>query len=84
MPVLIFIDTADGHVKKASLEAMSYGTEIAAQLGTSAEGVVLGEVTEDLAALGKYGVKKIHQVSNASLKHLDAQVYTKVIAQVAE
>ena len=84
MSVLIFIDTAEGHVKKASLEVMSYGAKVAEQLGTTAEGVVLGSVTEDLSALGKYGVKKIHQVNNDALNHFDAQVYTKVIAQVAE
>lgn len=83
MAVLIFIDTADGHVKKASIEALSYGAKVAEQLGTVAEGVVLGHVTDDLAALGKYGVKKIHQVAADALDHLDAQVYTKVIAQVA-
>jgi electron transfer flavoprotein alpha subunit len=84
MSVLIFIDTADGHVKKASLEAISYGAKIAEQFGVTAEGVVLGAVTEDLAALGKYGVKKIHQVNNEALNHFDAQVSTKVIAQVAQ
>ena len=84
MPVLIFIDTADGHVKKASLEAMTYGAKVAEQLGTSAEGVVLGAAKDDLAALGKYGVKKIHHVTNDTLNHLDAQVYANVIAQVAQ
>jgi electron transfer flavoprotein alpha subunit len=84
MPVLIFIDVAEGHVKKASLEVLTYGAKIAEQLGTTAEGVVLGSVTEDLTALGKYGVKKIHQVNNNVLDHLDAQVYTSVIAQVAQ
>ena len=84
MSVLVFIDTADGHVKKASLEVLSYGAKVAEQLGTSVEGIVLGSVTEDLPALGKYGVKKIHHVANDLLNHLDAQVYTKVIAQVAE
>ena len=84
MSVLIFIDAAEGQVKKSSLEAMTYGAKIAEQLNVAAEGVVLGNVTEDLAALGKYGVKKIHQVSNDALKHLDAQVYANVIAQVAE
>ncbi|MGQ0739605.1 MAG: electron transfer flavoprotein subunit alpha/FixB family protein [Bacteroidota bacterium] len=84
MSVLIFIDTADGRVKKASLEAMTYGAKVAEQLGVTAEGVVLGTVTDDLASLGKYGVKKIHHVAGESLNHLDAQVYTKVIAQVAE
>lgn len=84
MPVLVFIDATEGHVKKASLEALTYGAKIAEQLNTPAEGVVLGTVSDDLAALGKYGVKKIHHVNNDSLNHLDAQVYTNVIAQVAE
>ncbi|WP_276483627.1 electron transfer flavoprotein subunit alpha/FixB family protein [Paraflavitalea pollutisoli] len=81
MSVLIYIDQAEGHVKKASLEALTYGAKLAAQLGTTAEAVVLGTVTEDLAALGKYGVKKIHHVSNDTLNHFDAQVFTGVIAQ---
>lgn len=85
MSVLIFIDTAeDGHVKKASMEAMSYGAKVAEQLGTTAEGVVLGKVTADLASLGKYGLKKVHHVNNDILNHFDAQVDTKVIAQVAQ
>jgi electron transfer flavoprotein alpha subunit len=83
MSVLIFIDIAEGHVKKASLEALTYGAKVAEQLGTTAEGVVVGSSKEDLAALGKYGVKKIHHVTNPSLDHLDAQVYTKAIAEVA-
>ena len=84
MSVLVFIDTAEGQVKKASLEAMTYGAKLAEQLGTSAEGIVLGEVKDDLSALGKYGVKKIHHVADATLSNMDAQVYTKAIAQVAE
>jgi len=84
MSVLIFIDSSEGHVKKASLEAMTYGSAIAKQLNTSAEGVVLGSMTDDLAALGKYGVKKIHHVNNDALSHCDSQVDANVIAQVAE
>lgn len=85
MSVLVFIDHAEeGHVKKASLEALSYGAKIAEQTGDVAEAVVLGNVTEDLAALGQYGVKKIHQVENDALHQIDAQAYIKVLAQVAE
>jgi len=84
MSVLIFIDQAEGHVKKASLEAITYGAAIAGQLNTTAEGVVLGTTQEDLAALGKYGVKKIHHVNNEALTNFDAQVYTKIIAQAVE
>lgn len=85
MSVLIFIDhTAEGHVNKSSLEALSYGAKIAEQTGDVAEGIVLGKVTEDLAALGQYGVKKIHKVENEALHQLDAQAYTKVLAEVAQ
>ncbi|HVW61002.1 MAG TPA: electron transfer flavoprotein subunit alpha/FixB family protein [Puia sp.] len=81
MSVLIFIDHSEGHVKKASLEALSYGAAVAQQLSTTAEGILLGTVTEDLAALGKYGVKKVHQLAQESLNDLDAQVYAKVLAE---
>jgi electron transfer flavoprotein alpha subunit len=84
MSVLIFIDQSEGHVKKASLEALTYGTTLAEQLKIPAEGVVLGKVNDDLAALGKYGVKKIYQVTNDILEHFDAQVFCNVIAQVSE
>ncbi len=83
MSVLIFIDHAEGHVKKASLEALCYGAKVAEQLGTTAEGILLGTVTEDLAALGKYGVKKIHQAAREELNHLDAQVFAKIISDAA-
>jgi len=83
MPVLVFIDQSEGQVKKASLEAMSYGAKLAEQTGTSCEGVLLGKINEEAATLGKYGVTKIHQVDNEALSHLDSQVYTKVIADVA-
>ena len=84
MSVLIFIDQAEGHVKKASLEALSYGSRVAEQMGTSAEGVILGTLNEDIAALGKYGVKKIHHVADERLNQFDAQVFTKVLAQAVD
>src|SRR5690606_14278054 len=84
MSVLIFIDHAEGQIKKASLEAISYGVKIAQQNGSTAEGVVLGNITEDLAALGKYGVQKIHHAADAVLDHLDAQLYTAAIAQLTQ
>ena len=83
MSVLIFLDQADGHVRKASLEAASYGAAIAKQIGTTAEAIVLGTTNEDLAALGKYGLSKIHTVKNNSLNQFDAQVFAKVIAEAA-
>ncbi|GAA4331561.1 electron transfer flavoprotein subunit alpha/FixB family protein [Flaviaesturariibacter amylovorans] len=83
MSVLVFIDHIDGHIKKASLEAASYGAQLAAQSGTSAEAIVLGN-PEGLSDLGKYGITKVHQVQDGSLAAIDAQVYAKIIAAAAE
>ena len=85
MSVLIFVDhTDEGHIKKASHEAISYGAKIAEQMGGVAEAVVLGKVNEDLAALGQHGAKKVHHVQSENLNAFDSQVQTKLIAQVAE
>ncbi len=82
--VLIFADQADGHLKKSSFEALTYGAKLAEQLGTTAEALVFGTVSDDLASLGKYGVKKVHHVNNEVLNRVDAQVYTKAIAEAVE
>lgn len=83
MSILVFIDQADGHIKKASFEAATYGAKLAAQLGTSAEALVLGTVSDDLSTLGQYGIKKVHTVSDASLNKMDAAVYADIMAQAA-
>lgn len=83
MPVLIFIDQSDNTIKKSTPEVITYGSKLAANLGTTAEGVLLGTITDDVASLGKYGITKIHQVADPSLNHPDGQAYTKIIAQVA-
>src|SRR4051794_9146427 len=83
MSVLIFLDQADGQIRKSSLEAASYGVQIAKQLDVAAEAVVLGTIPPDLASLGKYGIKKVYTVNNPALDQLDAQVSTKVLAEVA-
>lgn len=82
--VLIFLDQSEGQIKKSSLEAASYGAKVAEQLGTTAEAIVLGNVTDDLSAIGNYGIKKVHTVKNDVLNNMDAQLFTKVIAEAAK
>jgi len=84
MSVLIFLDQSEGHIKKNSFEAASYGAKLAENLNISAEGIVLGTVNDDLAALGKYGLKKIYSVENEGLNNFDDQVFTHVIAEAAK
>ena len=83
MSVLIFLDQADGHIKKSSFEAASYGAAIAKQTGTTAEAIILGTVADDLSTLGKYGITKVHTVKNDALNNFDAQIFTKIMADAA-
>jgi electron transfer flavoprotein alpha subunit len=81
MSVLVFIDHEGGQVKKSSLEALCYGAQVGELLKTEAEGILLGTVSENLADLGKYGVKKVYQVNQESLNQLDSQLDQKVLAE---
>ncbi len=82
--VLVYIDQADQQIKKASLEALSYGAAIAQELGISVEALVLGTVQEDLTSLGKYGANKVHHLKNESLNSLDVKVHTNLVASIAK
>ena len=84
MSILVFIDHSEGKIKKTSLEALSFGAALAKQTGTAAEAILLGTVSEDLVSLGKYGIQKIHQLSQESLNQLDAEQYIRIISAVAE
>ena len=60
MNVLVFAEQRDGKLKKASLEAMSAGRDIADATGGSAAAVLLGQGVSGLAeALGKAGADKV-------------------------
>ncbi len=84
MSVLVFIDHSEGQIKKTSLEALSYGAALGKQMAVPAEGVLLGNVKEDLLSLGKYGIQKIHQLNHDSLNQLDTEQYIRIISTIAE
>lgn len=79
--VLIYLDNINGTIKKSSLEALSYGSALAKQLSTDAQALVIGEVSSDLAALGQYGVSKVHQLTGPNA--FDAQVFAQLVADKA-
>ena len=80
MSILIFTDQAGGHIKKAAFEALTYGAALAAQIGVEANAIVLGNVNDDLAGLGKYGVSKVFTVSGDAFNHVDSQVFVNAIS----
>jgi electron transfer flavoprotein alpha subunit len=85
MSVLVFTENWDGKFKKLSFELVSYASGIAGMLGTGVTAISIGKVEEDeLKKLSRYGVSKIIDVRDEVLTCLDNQLYTQIIAAVAE
>lgn len=84
MSVLIFLDQAEGKLKKSAFEVASYGAKVAELTGTEAIGVVIGKVTEDLSLLGKYGLKKVVSAADEKFDHFDSEIFTGIIAETAK
>jgi electron transfer flavoprotein alpha subunit len=85
MSVLVFTENWDGKFKKLSFELVSYASGVAGMIGTSVTAISIGNVEEDeLKKLSRYGVSKIIDVRDEVLTCLDNQVYTQIIAAVAE
>lgn len=84
MSVLIYIDTAEGKIKKASFEAASYGVQLASKMGKQAAAIVLGACTDDLSSLGQYGIQQVHHAENPALNHFDAMTFTQAVSQAAQ
>ena len=57
MSVLVVVECDKGEVKKSSLEVASYGSQVAAMLGTTATAIAVGEASAaSLATLGEQGI----------------------------
>jgi len=85
MSVLVVVECDKGEVKKSSLEVATYGAQVAAQLGTTATAVAVGEATDaNLAKLGEQGITKVLYDKEPRLKDFVNNAYTKLIATAAQ
>jgi electron transfer flavoprotein alpha subunit len=78
MAILVFVENAEGKIKKTSVEAVAYANALGGPVTAIAIGAV--EKTE-LENLGKFGAQKILHVENDRLNHGTIQAYTSVLAQ---
>lgn len=85
MSILVFLESAEGSIKKSSLEAASYAAAMAAKEGGSVTGVAMGAIdSAELANAGKYGINKVLHVDNEKLNQGIIQAYASVLAQAFE
>lgn len=82
MSVLVYTEISKGKIKKASLEAVNYGSRIAEQIGSTVTAVIVGDA--DTTDLGKAGAKKILRLKNDKLSGFNGQYLAAAIEQAAE
>jgi len=84
MSVLVYTENWDGKFKKLTFELVSYASEVAKMINTSATALSIGKIDEsELKKLGDYGAGKIINIDNELLTTLDSQAYSFVISDTA-
>lgn len=81
MNILVFVESAEGKIRKTSLEAVAYGKA----MGGSVTAIAVGAVDQsELEGLGKYGAQKVLHANDERLNEGVIQAYTSVLAKAME
>ncbi|SFC06972.1 electron transfer flavoprotein alpha subunit [Flexibacter flexilis DSM 6793] len=84
MSVLVFVESAEGEVKKSSQEAVAYAAAVAAKLGTSVTALAFGGSEAALADLGKFGATKVLNATDSRLENPNSVAAATAISQAVE
>lgn len=85
MSVLVYTELADGQFKKSSLEAIFYGSKVAAQVGGSMTVLAIGSASDDeLAKAGNFGATKVLHANAQNLASENIMAYSKVLSETAK
>jgi electron transfer flavoprotein alpha subunit len=85
MSVLVYTELADGQFKKSSLEAIFYGSKVAAQVGASMTVLAIGSSSDDeLAKAGNFGATKVLHANAQNLTSENIMAYSKVLSETAK
>ena len=83
MSLLVLCEHDRGVLAGASLEALTFGRDLAAAAGLACEAVVIGEGAETAAAdLGAYGAATVHVASHAVLRDFGPLAWGETLAQI--
>lgn len=83
MSVVVFAENWAGKFKKGTYEAVGVAADMAAKVGGGVTAVVIGNVEDDVNALGKYGASTVVKVA-LNDTHFDPHTFAGVLASVAE
>jgi len=83
MSVIVFAETRDQQYKKSTLEAVSYGKEVAQKTGGKVIAVSIGNAA-DPASLGNYGADEVITLHGAEFTAFSPEVYAAGFSEVCK
>jgi electron transfer flavoprotein alpha subunit len=83
--VCIVVDHNNGELKKATLQAITFGHEAAAKIGAELHLIVIGsDMTAVADGLKSYGAVKIHVADDPGLQNYQAETWGHIAAEIAK
>ncbi len=83
--VLVFVESLEGHVRSASLPAITFAKQVAEQGGGGIQLLLVGKDVQAAAAeASKLGVAGVVTVEDPALEHYLAESYAPIVARVAK
>ncbi|HAL94719.1 MAG TPA: electron transfer flavoprotein subunit alpha [Chitinophagaceae bacterium] len=84
MSILVYIDSADGKIKKSALEVITYGADLAKIKNEKLVGVVIGSCSEDLSQLGNYGLQEVYWINKGETRVSAQDTDANALCELAE
>jgi len=84
MSVLVFIESAEGAIKKSSLEAISYAVSLAKNVGGTVTAVSLSASSSDLSVAGHHGAAKVLSSTDTIFDGSNAMAIASGLEQAAK
>ena len=85
MSIIVFSENRSEKIKKSSLEAVAYATNISKNTQQAVVAVSIGNVpNEELENLAKYGASKIISINAPEWQTHDSQAYAKLLNEITE
>ncbi len=82
--ILAVLEQRDGQIKRSGFEAANTAANLAKDLNTTAEAVVVGDVISNINDVSKYGIQKVIHIKNSDLANYSSSGYTDLISDLAK
>jgi len=82
--ILAVLEQREGSLKRSAFEVVNKAANLAKELNTIAEAVVVGDAINNLNEISKYGIQKVTHLKNSELANYSSSGYTEAISNLAK